>query len=115
MDILRIITVANFRHDRIGETVEETMILCAILIGQAEGRLMCASDIASHIGMPRASVHRKLSSIRRSRSIGVSKQGSRVCYFLADVNEATMLDGLKQLTHIRQRGDKYAGWSWLPE
>lgn len=71
----------------------ETLISAAIVIGQVERKLVCASDIWHMTGIPRPSVIRKLRQISTVRSLRALKDGSRVCYFFADVNTAEAIDG----------------------
>lgn len=43
-----------------GSHADDAVLLCAIFIGQAEGRPMTAAKLADYAGMPRATVVRKL-------------------------------------------------------
>lgn len=141
IEVLRALTMSIFDTPNLGERVEEILIVAAIVVGQAEGRLMCASDIANYVGLPRATVIRKLRTVDMARMLGKTRQGNRACYLLgiedlhfhdlrhegvsrlfelgwtiphaASVSGHRSWQSLKRYTHIRQRGDKYAGWKWV--
>lgn len=103
LDILREVGRINFGDARVGETVEDSMVISAILIGQSEARLMCASDISEYVGLPRATVVRKLKEVAGHRDIGSVMIGRRKCYFLKDLNNPEMMGSLAAvLSHIRK-------------
>lgn len=47
-----------------GTKCDQTLILCAITIGETEGRPMSATKIAGYVGIPRGTLARKLQQLR---------------------------------------------------
>lgn len=94
VEILRAYSRVNFGSSAVGDTIEQSLIVSAIIIGQADGRLMTASDIAAYLGMPRPTVARKLARVASARQLGTVRDGNRVCYFLADANDDRVLTAL---------------------
>lgn len=68
VEILRAYSRLNFNSSAVGDTIEQSLIVSAIIIGQADGRLMTASDIAHYLGMPRPTVVRKLKRVAAVRA-----------------------------------------------
>lgn len=54
VEILRAYSRLNFNSSAVGDTIEQSLIVSAIIIGQADGKLMTASDIAAYLGIPAA-------------------------------------------------------------
>lgn len=94
VEILRAYSVINFQSQAVGDTIEQSLIVSAIIIGQADGKLMTASDISSYLGMPRPTVVRKLQRVAVARKLRKMRIGNRVCYFLEDANDYRVLAGL---------------------
>lgn len=82
IDILRSYSLAHFGTDRIGENLEEILIGCSVLIGQAEGRPMSVTDVAEFLGMARATVDRKLKTAAAAGHLDAVRAGRRVQYFI---------------------------------
>lgn len=107
IEVLRGFTVVNFGSQRLGELIEENLIAAAIVIGQAEGRLLSASDIAAYIGLPRATVVRKLRRVAMLRMLGKAKDGNRVVYFIKDPNDEKVVGEIQKImATIRQCCDR---------
>lgn len=64
----------------------DMLILVAIFIGQAENRPLTASDISVYLGLPRATVVRRLKAISSSRGLRSIRDGNRVLFYFDDVN-----------------------------
>jgi hypothetical protein len=94
VEILRAYSRINFNSFAVGDTIEQSLIVSAIIIGQAEGRLMTASDISNYLGMPRPTVVRKLLKVAAARDLRTMRCGNRVCYFLSDANDDRVLTAL---------------------
>jgi len=103
IDILREFCRLHFATSSLSETVEESLISAAIVIGQADGRPMTATDISNYLGYPRPTVVRKLLEISTFRKIKKVREGSRVCYTFADLDEPRVVNGLKHVFLIVQR------------
>lgn len=99
IEALRGFSVLNFGNPNIGETIEENLIVAAIVIGQAEGRPLSASDIANYIGLPRPTVIRKLRTVAMSRMLGNVKMGNRACYFVKDPNNSRSMAEIHKIMH----------------
>ncbi len=67
LDIVREFCTAYFPGKRHGACVEDLLILCAIFVGQAEGRPLNTSKVADFVGMARPTVIRKLSALERAK------------------------------------------------
>lgn len=78
IDIFRTYYRAYFNDDDFGANPEFGFILFAVAIGQAEQRLMSASDISSFIGLSRATVSRKLLLLKQQRRLCSMQDGKRV-------------------------------------
>lgn len=103
LDVLRSFSIVNFGSPNLGERIEENLIVAAIVVGQADGRLLCASDIAGYIGLPRATVIRKLRTVSMSRMLGKLKDGNRACYYIKEPNdEKAIVEIRKVMFAIRQ-------------
>lgn len=50
---------------RFGASADQVLLVGAVFVGQAEGRPMNASKLSEYVGMPRATVIRKLGSLSR--------------------------------------------------
>lgn len=94
VEILRAYSRLNFASSAVGDTIEQSLIVSAIIIGQSDGKLMTASDIANYLGMPRPTVVRKLSRVAAARQLRTVRCGNRVCYYLADANDDRVLSAL---------------------
>lgn len=94
VEILRAYSRLNFNSSAVGDTIEQSLIVSAIIIGQADGRLMTASDIAHYLGMPRPTVVRKLKRVAAARQLRTVRDGNRVCYYLLDANDDRVLSAL---------------------
>lgn len=87
LEVLRGYSLLNFGSPDLGKRIEENLIVAAIVVGQTDGRLLCASDISGYIGLPRATVVRKLRTIAMTRMLGKIKDGNRACYYLKEPND----------------------------
>lgn len=54
---------------RFGSDLETLIVLSCVFIGDAEGRPMTATKIASHAGLPRATVYRRLEQLMKIKRI----------------------------------------------
>ena len=73
--------------ERIGPRSLDFLVCTVIMIGQAEGKLMSATDIAGFTGTPRATILRRLADLAAEGWVGRAPRGKRVCYFLTKPNE----------------------------
>lgn len=85
--ILRELGSLQFGTHNLGETVDESLISAAIVIGMAEGKPMTATDISHFLGYPRPTVIRKLERIAKFRRLRRKKIGARVCYLFEDLED----------------------------
>lgn len=65
LDVLRAFGAAYLGHKRFGARADELVLLAAVFVGQAEGKLMGASKLADYAGIPRPTVIRKLRALAR--------------------------------------------------
>lgn len=97
LEAMRAYGRVNFGSDQLGETIAETLIVAAIVVGQAEGKPMTASDISHYIGLPRPTVIRKLANVAAHRRLGRIKDGARVCYVLEDLEDESIVSGARTI------------------
>lgn len=95
--VLREFGLLHFGTDNLAETIEESLISAAVVIGQAEGRPMTATDISHFLGYPRPTVIRKLRRIAQFRKVKKSKSGTRACYTFEDLHDQNVVDGVVKL------------------
>lgn len=103
IEILREFGRLHFATSSLSETIEESLISATIVIGQANGRPVTATDISHYLGYPRPTVVRKLSEIAAFRKIKKIRDGSRVCYTFDDLDEPHVVNGLKKVFLIVQK------------
>lgn len=60
LKLIHSICVTMFRREDFGTLADLCLLCCSIYIGQAEGRPMSMTKLASYTGMPRATVIRKV-------------------------------------------------------
>jgi hypothetical protein len=84
------VTIATDFGKRFGSCADELVLIAAVLIGQAEGKPMNASKLATYAGIPRTTVIRKLQALARR---GVLERIDSGLYALPDrvVNSAPVL------------------------
>lgn len=100
---LREISLAYHETERFGEHIDDIMIGAAMIIGDAEGRAMCATDIAEFIGMPRATIVRKLKEYERDGYAAARKEGRRVVYELTTRSEHRAVERVRKIIAAFQR------------
>lgn len=83
VEMMGCINNAYFGENR-GSANTDCVLLCAaVAIGEFEGRPMSASKLSEYVGMPRASVMRRLSYLE---SIGVIERPSTRSYVISDAS-----------------------------
>lgn len=75
LDILRTLSVAYSGTVRFGSRADDTALLLAIFIGQAEGRPMTPHKLADFGGLPRPTVVRRIKSMMDEGLLVRDKQG----------------------------------------
>lgn len=96
MAILKMHAEAYQDTTNIGEAIENSLIIHAVVLGQIEGRPMTASDIAAYIGMPRTTVIHKLSKMPASVGITKHRRGTRVELEISTANSELVLSKIAQ-------------------
>ena len=74
---LRTYCRAYFGSDNLGDRLPDVVIGLAIITGQAEEKLLTASDIAAYTGLPRATVVRRLQRMVKQGFATMANDGSR--------------------------------------
>jgi hypothetical protein len=62
--VLQLIAAEYLETAQYGSVADDLVLLCAIFVGQAEGRPMSSSKLADFAGMPRPTVIRKLRELQ---------------------------------------------------
>lgn len=76
--MLREISAAYVGTDSYGSRADETLLLIAIFIGQAEQRPMTAAKLAEYAGIPRPTVIRKLRDLEKDGLLEILDGGAAV-------------------------------------
>jgi len=79
LTIMRTASLVYFNEQNFGSCAPEVLMCIGIFIGQLEGRPMSAMKLAQYIGMPRATVIRKLTELM---SRGLVERYGRSAYLL---------------------------------
>lgn len=79
IDMVRLAYTAYFAGDNFASGSELVLLCMAVGIGQLEGKPMSASKIAQYIGMPRATVMRKLAELQ---AMGLIERPTQRAYTL---------------------------------
>lgn len=69
VDMMRLAYTAYFEGGNFGAGSDLVLLCMAVAIGQLEGRPMSANKIAQYVGIPRATVMRKLAELQTRRLI----------------------------------------------
>jgi hypothetical protein len=102
LDVLRAYSLAHYGTERIGENLEEILIGCALIIGQAEGSPMSASDVSGFLGIPRATVDRKLKTAVAQGRLKPQRDGRRVQYVLVNHSDPQITGQIEKIINRLQ-------------
>lgn len=94
--IMRLDSEAYQGISGLGQAVENSLIIQAIVLGQADGRPMTASDIAGYLGVPRSTVIHRIDRMPRRIGITRHKRGRRVEYSVSIANDPKVIAALAQ-------------------
>lgn len=79
LDCARLLAQSLFQDgEQFGSLADDTMLCLAIYIGQAEGRMMTALKLSDYVGIPRATVVRKITELRK-RGLVSTQDGRTYC------------------------------------
>ena len=106
VEILRTYYQAYFKSENFGVGVDAGLIIFAVVLGQAEEKLMTATDISNYLGIPRATVSRKLKLLGRRRALRTMRNGKRVCYFVENPNAPEMLRAVEKVIGIIRQSNR---------
>ncbi|MDF3106943.1 helix-turn-helix domain-containing protein [Burkholderia semiarida] len=79
LDDMRQLSIALLRERRFASRAGDVLLLVGVAIGDLEARPMTAYKLASYVGMPRATVIRRLASLARA---GLVERDGRRRYVL---------------------------------
>lgn len=103
IELMRSYSQAYFGTDKFALYADEIIIGCSLIIGQSRGRPLSATDISEYIGMPRATVLRKLKSLEVEGMIATKRDGRRVEYILVAASDPeVVLHVRKIITKVRK-------------
>lgn len=91
LEIHRNAARALFETDRFGSCAPDTALCAAILVGQLEHQPMTALKLADYVGMPRATVARKLRELQEMHLVEVDAEG-RACLATSWLNDPRVVD-----------------------
>lgn len=75
IEVMRLLTSTYFEVDTFGSMADEVLLCIAVFIGQAEGRPFNAYKLASFVGVPRASVIRKMKQLEKRGAVQRKSSG----------------------------------------
>jgi hypothetical protein len=75
IDVMRMLTSTYFEVESFGSSVDEILLVIAVFIGQAEGRPLNAYKLSSFVGIPRATVIRKMKRMQKHRYVEQDESG----------------------------------------
>ena len=75
LDMTREIVNALLPREDFSSAADEALLLCGIFVGQAEGRPMTVTKLASYVGMPRPTVYRKLKRLEEKGMVTLESNG----------------------------------------
>lgn len=78
LDIMRTIASVFLTEDCASSAADFAMISAGLFIGQAEGKPMTATKLASYIGMPRSTLVRKLHELQGAGIVKPALKGWRI-------------------------------------
>lgn len=102
VDILRTYSRAYFKDDEFGKHIIDLVIGCAVAIGQAENRLMTASDIAAYTGLSRITVLRHLDMLAQQGLVDKITQGRRKAIYNTRANHSDVVAHIVKLFDIAE-------------
>lgn len=107
IEVFRVYSLIYFNNDKPGGNAQDILIGFALYIAQHQGRPLTSSDIADYLGLPRATVVRRLKSYERAGLLDVKTNGRRVEYTLRVANNPTAVARIgKLITRIRATLDE---------
>jgi DNA-binding IclR family transcriptional regulator len=97
IDTMRVYSRAYWKDENIGEHAIDILIGLAIMIGEAEGRPMSATDVAAYVGIPRATVIRHLHAAQADGLAATVSSGKRQTLYSLRCNDLDVLAELAKL------------------
>lgn len=76
LDLTRILSAGVLRRKRFGASADYMLLLCAVGVGELEGRPLTAHKLADQAGIPRPSVVRKLAEMEATGLVHRLKGGA---------------------------------------
>ena len=101
LEISRSAISCLFAHDSFGTAAGDLIIVCAVLVGDLEGRPMTSTKIADYAGIPRATVIRRLRSIVASGAMSRLSDGSYILTRDAMNSDCAMLNALSNIKSVQ--------------
>lgn len=75
IDTMRKLSLVLLRERRFASNAGDTLLMCAVAIGELEAKPMTAFKLAQFIGMPRPTVIRRLARMTRSGLVVRDRRG----------------------------------------
>lgn len=95
LDVLRLTRAAHSAAD-----LEDAAIILGLLVGQAEGRPLTASDLSHYVGLPRPSIIRRLQRLASGGGVQSGRDGRRVVFWLADANRPRLVQAASKAARV---------------
>lgn len=94
LGLLRCVTGTYMGTQQHGSSADDAALLCAVYVGQAERKRMTAHKLAAYVGMPRATVNRKLREMKAAGLVDFDRDGG-ACLMVDKLNDARMVAGIE--------------------
>lgn len=96
IDAFRVFSVVYCGTPRIGDNADHILIGAALMVGEAENRPMSATDISEYLGIPRATVVRKLQQLHQMGHVWPTVAGRRTQYRITMSDKPEVIAGAKK-------------------
>jgi predicted transcriptional regulator len=96
--VMKIVQQASFAYmdsALFGSHASDVMLLFAVFIGQAERRPMTATKLADFVGIPRATIVRRLRVLQAAGMVHLEKNGAATCD-VERLNSARVVEATEQ-------------------
>jgi predicted transcriptional regulator len=99
IDAFRVFSVVYCGTPKIGDNADHILIGAALMVGEAENRPMSATDISEYLGIPRATVVRKLQQLHQMGHVYPTIAGRRTQYRITLSDKPEVIEGAKKNIH----------------
>ena len=99
MDIKKLEQEVELLHNRVCYALSDPTRICILYVLAEGGRFV--NDIAELLGTPQPTISRHLRVLRERELVHAERQGTAVCYSLADIRIIQALDLMREIVVSR--------------